>query len=253
MGKLKKGLFLVLAFLLISPLAYAEEASETKNWHFQLAPFYLWAVNMEGDVTVGRVTTPLKLEFGEIFDSVESLFTAHFEVWYKRKLGLLTDVSYMKIGDQQTTPLGNLDVDFKNVLAELAAFYRFGKGPHALDALVGVRYTGMEVDVDLQGTPLDINGSQEWLDPIIGARYGWNISKKWSLILRGDIGGFDIGDASDFSWNLAGLIHFQPWKHIGFAGGYRVLDIDYDTGSGNDKFAYDVQMHGPLLGINIIF
>ena len=172
MWKTKKRVLLGLAFLLVSPLVYAEEASETKNWEFQLAPFYLWAANMEGDVTVRGATAPLKLDFGQIFDNTESVFTAHFEVLYKKTFGLLTDVSYMKIGDQQTTEVGKLDVDFKNVLAELGAFYRFGKGPHTFDMLAGVRYTDMEVDIDLQGTPQDINGSQEWLDLITGARTG---------------------------------------------------------------------------------
>ena len=242
---------LVLAF--VCPLAYAEDTSDTKAWDFQLAPFYLWAVNMDGDVTVKTTTTPLKMDFGEIFDNLEGLFTAHFEAWHKKKWGLLVDVSYINIGGQQVTPIATLDVDFQTVMTELGGFYRFRKGPHALEGLAGIRYTSLDVEVDMLGLPPKLEESQDWLDPIIGARYRWTMAEKWSLSVRGDIGGFGIGDASDFTWNLAALIHYQPWKHVALVGGYRVLDVDYETGSGPSKFAYDVQMQGPILGVSIVW
>ncbi len=35
--------------------------------------------------------------------------------------------------------------------------------------------------------------------------------------------------------------------------GYRYLDIDYDDGSGIDKFAFDAVMQGPVLGLALGF
>jgi hypothetical protein len=32
---------------------------------------------------------------------------------------------------------------------------------------------------------------------------------------------------------------WQPWKHASIDGGLRGLGIDYETGSGLDRFAYD--------------
>ena len=166
------------------------------------------------------------------------------------EVGGVIDFSYLNIGASE----GPLDVDFKEIMTELGVFYRFfEQGPHILEALGGIRYTDLDVDLDILGVPADLNGSQEWLDPIIGARYKWKISRKWMLSLRGDIGGFDIGDASDFTWNLIGLIKFQPWKHVSFFGGYRALYHDYETGSGLNKFKFDMLMHGPALGVDLIF
>lgn len=124
-------------------------------------------------------------------------------------------------------------------------------GPHAFEGLGGARYFDMDVEVKAAGTTVSTGGKQEWLDPIIGLRYIWQISEKWRLSLRGDIGGFGIGDASDFAWNAVGLIGWQPWKHVGFLGGYQALDVDYETGSGINKFKFDMLMHGPLLAVNI--
>jgi len=51
----------------ICPFAQATDSAEGKNWEFNLAPFYLWAVTLDGDVTMKRQTAPVKLDFGDIF------------------------------------------------------------------------------------------------------------------------------------------------------------------------------------------
>ncbi|MEE9612677.1 MAG: hypothetical protein V3W19_15605 [Desulfatiglandales bacterium] len=261
MCKINRVLLIILLVVSVCSLANAGDTpdskkdsspdpSATKDWEFSLAPFYFWAVNLDGDATVRGTTAPINLDFDEIFDTLEGLFTVHFEAWYRQKWGLLIDVSYINISDQQTTPGPTLDVDFENVITELGFFYRFfDKGPHQLEALAGIRYTDLDVEIDVVGVPLNTNGNQDWLDPMIGARYNWQISEKWHLSLRGDIGGFGIGDASDFTWNAVGLINWQPWKHVGFLGGYRAMNQDYETGSGLNKFAYDVLMQGPVLAV----
>ncbi|MFC1823039.1 hypothetical protein ACFL9T_10060 [Thermodesulfobacteriota bacterium] len=242
-------------FLIICPYAQAADSSDTKNWEFNLAPLYLWGVNLNGDVAIGPVTAPLNLKFGDIFSNLEAVFTAHFEAWYKQKWGFLLDFSYIDLGGQQAIPgATTLDVDFKNIMGELGVFYRFfDDGENAFEALFGVRYTDVDVSVDFVGLPPRLDVKQDWLDPMIGARYRWNMSDKWELKLRGDIGGFGIGDASDFTWNASALISWQPWKHVGLIGGYRVLSVDYKTGSRLDRFEYDVLMHGPIFGFNIVW
>jgi hypothetical protein len=234
-------------------LAYAEDSSDEKAWEFTLAPFYVWAVNLEGDVGMKGVVAPLKLDFGDIFDSLEGLFTAHLEGWWRQKWGFLFDVSYINISDSQAIAVFTLDVDYENVMTELVGFYRFTEGRHALEPLAGIRYTSTETKVDILGLPfgVKVKETEDWVDPIIGARYKYSINEKWNVSLRGDIGGFGAG--SDFTWNLAGLIHFQPWKNVGFTGGYRALDVDYQSGSGSSKFTYDILMQGPILGVNIIW
>lgn len=69
--------------------------------------------------------------------------------------------------------------------------------------------------------------------------------------MRGDIGGFGAG--SDFTWHVNGLVHFQPWRYVAIIVGYRVLDQDYEEGSGVNRFKYDMRISGPLAGLNIIW
>jgi hypothetical protein len=256
--KTGKKLIVVLfvVFTLLCPLAYAEEGKPTKNWEWDLTPLYLWGVNMNGELTVASQTLPLVLDFDQIFNRLEAIFTLHFEGLYKKEWGFLFDISYINIGDSATIRNSTFDVDFEDTMVELGAIYRFyEKGPHIFEGLGGARFTNMDTEINITSAfpllPSRLESKQEWWDPIVGVRYKWQISEKWKLTLRGDIGiGFGAGDTSDSTWNAIGLIFFKPWKHVGFVGGYRALNQDYETGTGIQQFKYDMLMHGPVLAVN---
>ena len=72
-------------------------------------------------------------------------------------------------------------------------------------------------------------------------------------MMRGDIGGFGIGSASDLTWNVLAGFDVKPFKNVSFKLGYRYMNIDYDYGSGADEFGIDGSMYGPWLGMTIHF
>jgi hypothetical protein len=61
-----------------------------------------------------------------------------------------------------------------------------------------------------------------------------------------DVGGFGIG--SDFAWQLVSRFNWRPADAVDLFFGYRVLDADFEDGDGANRFLYDVQTSGPLLG-----
>ncbi|MBW1820057.1 MAG: hypothetical protein JRJ60_23200, partial [Deltaproteobacteria bacterium] len=124
----------------ICPSAQAVDSADTKNWEFNLAPFYLWAVSLSGDVTMKGQTNPVTVDFGDIFDNLEAAFIVHFEGLYRNRWGFIVDVNYLSIGGTQETPITDIKVDFDDTIAEFDGFYRFDRGDHAFDALLGVRY-----------------------------------------------------------------------------------------------------------------
>jgi len=73
----------VLIVLFIFTTVNAGESSDTGDWDFNLAPFYLWAVNMDGDMTTGTTTTPVVADFNDLVSNLEALFTVHFEGMHK--------------------------------------------------------------------------------------------------------------------------------------------------------------------------
>ncbi|MFW2365068.1 MAG: hypothetical protein ACN4GW_01520 [Desulforhopalus sp.] len=241
-----------LAFVILVCLAtqsvFAEDNKTPSNWKFDLAPFYLWAVTVDGDVTIGPKGGNVTLDFGDIFDNLQSAFIVHFETLYKDKYGLLFDINFISIGQNETLPEFSVDLDLEATVAELAPFYRWNNGDHTFDVLAGILYSQVETDAKVSTLPTDISVSEDWVDPYLGVRWGWSFAENWATSIKGAIGGFGV--SSDFIWEGAALLSWQPWKHVHILAGYRAVGIDYETGSGLSRFVYDVTLSGPVFGIN---
>jgi len=253
------GIAVALVLFITAPcLATADSSKESEdNWQFNLAPFYLWGINLEGDLSVGTnqipgnvpLTKPVNIPFEDVFASLEAAFIVHFEGMHKSNFGFLIDVDYLKIGNDFSNSQGiGLDVDFEVTLAEVAGLYRVKRDAHNFDAVYGLRVYRLNPSVALLNGPTVVDETQDWLDPFVGGRWIWNFAEGWSVTARGDIGGFGVG--SDFAWQAVGLVEWQPFEYVSFLAGYRVLDVDYEDGSGSDYFKFDVTVHGPLLGVN---
>ena len=238
--------FSAVIVFLSTPKAFGQEQDA---WEFNLAPFYLWAVNLEGDATVRGVTSPVDLPFDQIFDNLEGALIIHFEALHENTWGFIADFNYLDISQNAQVAIFDIDVSVKETVAELDGFYRITHGVHQFDMVAGVRYNEVKLKYNIRNLPFYDSRTENWWDPVVGVRYRYPIADRWTLQLRGDIGGFGIG--SDFTWQTIGLIDYQPWKYVSLVGGYRALSLDYETGSGNDVFKYDVLLHGPVLGLNI--
>lgn len=249
--------FSLLGFIVTNVSLSLAETSNDDNWQFNLAPFYLWGINIKGDLSLGTdkipgnipLTKPIDVPFEDVFTSLEAAFIVHFEGMHKSNFGFLVDVDYLNIGSDFTNSKGiGLGVDFEVTLAEVAGLYRVKQNNHNFDAVYGLRGYRLNPSVALLNGPTVVDETQDWLDPFIGGRWTWNFAEGWSVTARGDIGGFGVG--SDFAWQAVGLVEWQPFEYVSFLAGYRALDIDYEDGSGNDYFKFDATVYGPLLGVN---
>ena len=72
-------------------------------------------------------------------------------------------------------------------------------------------------------------------------------------MMRGDIGGFGIGDAAQLAWQLQGGVGYDVtrWMHI-FVG-WRALAFDTVEGSGTNRNGADLVQDGPLIGLGFSF
>ncbi len=66
-----------------------------------------------------------------------------------------------------------------------------------------------------------------------------------------DIGGFGVGSASEFAFNAIALFSYELTERWRLAGGYRVMTLDY--GSGSDAFQSDLTFYGPIFGVGYRF
>jgi hypothetical protein len=211
---------------------------------------------MDGDITVRGNHSSVDTSVSDAWDSLSSLdgaLTGHYETT-KGRWTILADLFYMKLSENVTDSSGNT-ATFKpsQTLAELGTTYLINKKHRdavrygATEVLAGFRYNKVDMEItDTLGN--SVSGDKDWVDPFIGMRYQQRITDRWLWGVRGDIGGFGIGSASDFAWNLVLTGQYDLSKLWGIALGWRWLDVDYDSGSGAGETKWDVLMNGPFLG-----
>jgi opacity protein-like surface antigen len=99
----------------------------------------------------------------------------------------------------------------------------------------------------------DLSTTITLYDPIVGTRMELGLTKWLSAKARGDVGGFGINawDTSDLEFNVeAGLeFHLARWFDMGV--GYRWLNYDFVTDSGNSSF--DATLSGPVVELRFNF
>ncbi len=227
-----------------------------------LAALYLWVPLMDGDVTVKGFSTDVEVgydEISEMLDEIRFGIMGHVEVGFDPWTAW-ADLVYLSIEDENNVRNGEIESRFDQVILDIGLAAKVAQWDLSqdrkieLEGLLGTRWNSLELDLDLQAPPLtgDRDQRHDWWDFILGARVKADLTEKLNLVVRGDFGGFDWGSSSDSTWQLAGNVNYEFGRWI--AGlGYRALYIDYDRGSGNQAFEYDILIHGPFLGVGYRF
>lgn len=98
--------------------------------------------------------------------------------------------------------------------------------------------------ITLGGSNGRIKGRSHHVDPIVGLRVEHDLSRTWSISVSGDVGGFGIGSAADFSWGADALVFCHFGERWSLVAGYRAIGLDRDSG----EIPVDIRVHGPLIG-----
>lgn len=230
-------------------------AAEQDSWQ-AIAAVYVWALGIDGDVTIRGREAEVDIGFDDILDNAEFGFMGRVEAW-QDTWGLFFEPLLLNLSEGGSLGPVAVDVDVDFTVLEGGGFYRLSDKTNTngrrtmIDVLGGVRYYEIEGDLDIMAGPLagQVGDDPDWLDPFIGARMIKDLSENWVFSMRGDVGGFDIDNTSDFALNLQALFGRTVGTSTSLWVGYRLLDIDYDDGSGNDRFEWDTTTQGPLVGI----
>lgn len=244
---------LLTIFFFCNATVWAQDTADDEGWSFNLAPLYLWAISIDGDITSGARKAPVEVSFSDIVDNLEAAFLIYFEAMHKDAWGFLFDYNALDVSNDVSIPLATPlnytpTVDIYSRLLEFSGLRRMKTGDHIFDAIAGFRYTRMKNELSFPTGPPLVSVTQSWADPLVGLRWIWGFSDQWSLLVRGDVGGFGVG--SDFSTKGSVLIDWQPFKHVSLLAGYRALYQDYEDDSGKEVFRFKATIHGPVIGVN---
>lgn len=243
----RRSIALFASPFLLSVTAFASDpqASGWKNY----VTLYGLGAGLDGDVTVRGIEGELDASFSDILEDLEFgamlAYRGEAETWY-----LSLDAVYMDLGASRTKGGLTADVDFEEFVLEADVGLRISP---QFEAFVGARLWSLDAQLEVTGPGpgQEGQGDQDWVDPLVGARYIQPIGDAWSFVLRGDVGGFGVG--SEFSWQGLARVNWQCSESLALNVGYRYIDVDYEDGSGSDEFRYDVATSGPMVGLTFGF
>jgi opacity protein-like surface antigen len=209
------------------------------------------------------IQAPIDLSIGDVLGDTDLGGMAHFEA-RKGKWGVFLDPAYISFSGEEKLGIFTADVDTEIGFAGFGAMYRLlersldaeGQQRFLFDIVGGGRYFYLTGEADVTGPfgiATDIDRDEDWVDPIVGGRIQIDINEKLAFKARGDVGGFGIGSASDFAWNVLAGFGYRLSNRTTLWLGYRIIDVDYDDGSGPDLFEYDVNIRGPMAGVEFRF
>ena len=173
--------------------------------------------------------------------------------------GIIADAAYVDLDISGTAPTPrhlSSNIDFTELLGNLLVSYRVADAPTGfLDLYAGARVNSLSLDVSAQANRILFPGqasfhdsdTETWVDPVIGLRGQWNMTEKWFLAGKADIGGFGV--SSDLLWSAQGTLGYQFTPRFNTEIGYSYYDTDFE----DDGFTYDMAMGGLFIGFNFTF
>jgi hypothetical protein len=230
---------------------FASQPLHAAEWKHEVAP-YLWGAAMDGTSGVNNVVAEVDVSFSDVLDNLETGFMGVYRA-SREQVSITVDTVYMGLGATRRGPGGQVkaDIELDQLAIEVNVGYELAE---RFTIFGGLRYNDMSAKVTATG-PLgnaeSAEGDESWIDPIVGAHYSIPLADAWSLTMRGDIGGFDVG--SEFAWQGVATLRWQASPRVGVLAAYRYMDMDYEGGNGQNRFIYDMAISGPAMGVVFTF
>jgi hypothetical protein len=225
-------------------LTFAADDGEAESWEFEITP-YIWGAGLDGDVSSGGVSIPIENDYNFfVLENLDLVGSATFEA-RKHNWALLFDGLYIRYSDDLSNPSFETHLVNEGGFFEAAVSYRFEKLKF-MEFIAGARYVFVNLDLALTPGPV-VKASKDWVDPILGLRFTWEMTDRWLIRLRGDLGGFGAG--SDLVSSAALTIEYHLSEMFALKAGYRFMKGEFE----DRDFIHDVSLSGFGLGLGIRF
>jgi hypothetical protein len=255
---MKKVFFFTMILVLTISCVNAQDSTMDKHkWTFLIEP-YLMFPSMNGTTGIGNLpAVDVDVNSNQIFSNLKFGAMLFFEA-RKGDWAFNSDLLYMSLGqDVKTgTVINSGDIGAKQLGWEVAGLLQITPWLELGPALM-LNSVKMDVDITVNniggGTTARSNGlSQTWGDLLLVARIKSKEGKKFLYQLRGDVGG-GFGASKNAVWQVQAYAGYRFSKLFQLTGGYRVISLDYEKGTGKDYFLFDVNTSGPVIrfGFNL--
>ena len=231
-------------------------AAGKDQWSFLIEPYMLFP-NMKGSVGLGVLPdAPIDANTNDIFGNLKMGFMLNLEA-SNDTWAVGSDFIYMNLsrGVESGILIDSGDISAKQFAWEIMGLRRITPWLEVgLGGILNSINAGVDLNLNAIGggtTPQSRSLTKTWFDPMIITRIRNRAGEKFIYQFRGEIGGFGIG--SDFAWQIQAYAGYRFSKLFHVTGGYRIISLDYTSGSGQDRFMYDVDTSGPVIRLGFNF
>jgi hypothetical protein len=207
-----------------------------------VAPYFSGAA-MSGTTAVRGREVDVDLSASDIFSNLQ-FGAMGLVVARKGNWGFGADAIWMALG----TTVRNTNVDFNQGAFAAYGLRRLGS---AADLTLGMRVNTLQGQLESNTLGFDVSQDETWVDPLVGLMLRSPREHRLHAQVYTEIGGFGAG--SDFTWQVFPTLGIKLSERLSLEAGYRWLDLDYSTGDGDERFAYDVLTQGPIGGLAFRF
>ena len=217
-------------------------AQTSDEWRFNLTP-YLWAATIKGNTSAeGTDPPPINPDYKFLsLDNLEGFAFLNFRA-HKNRWSISSDLVYINFADNFDVGPINSNIELNGGALELAVGYRPGKAQYT-EILFGTRGVRLNAEIALTPGPSGDDG-QTWWDPIIGFRHHQPFGNRWGMLVRADVGGFNISSRFSFNGVAGATYRFNDLFSMMF--GYRYLTLDFQR----DDFVADLEVQGYAIGFD---
>ena len=231
---------IALRFLCCVVAAYGVSTASAQGWDWRVTP-YLWGLGIEGDVALGPVGRDVNVEFADVLDVLAGTVLMHVEA-QKGEHILFGDLNWLKVEpeDEIATVGGVAEAEMDSTIFE-AGYARDSDG---IGFEAGLRYWDFDIEIDPALAAGIIRGDS-WVDVFGGFRHRRDLSQKWSMTTRGNLGAggsdLSVGFQIDFARELE--------RGNAIVAGFKLIEVDYEKSNVRGiPFVLDATFFGATVG-----
>jgi hypothetical protein len=229
-------------------------------------------IRTTGTTTINGFSTDTDLSLGDALSKLKWATSLRGSIEHDR-IGLLTDLSYVRLGDYGSTTgqrgifTGQAEVTATQGVYDLAVRYRFGEretavgqpGQFSLIPYAGIRIIDAQLDVSAQVDVGNIISFQRegsfgrtWVQPLVGTQATVFLSPRLRAFARADIGGFGLSGSEDLSGNAQIGLGYAIGNSTDLNVSWRYFGLDYNNGDKPDS-GFSSYQNGFEIGLKFFF
>lgn len=241
----------IAALLALFPILSAmanEGASDPLRW--SMTP-YLWMPKVTVDVALADTNLGGDISFADILDTIDAGLMLHTEGG-KGQWSVFADLTYVEASDSIESTLLRIESSNEQLFLDAALAWH----PHGIDSpfniFGGLRYASLDTRYNFFAVPNDNlltsrRSKADYYDALLGLRYRFNLSERWSLDTRGDA---SFGDSEGTLLARASLAYTVGAKRQNrLLVGYQYKQMEFRE---NDVTT-EIRLQGPVAGFNFRF